>query len=186
MDKKHVDILKNGGVGVIPTDTVYGIACNPFSKDALCKLYKLKGRDENKPPVIIISEISDLIKFRAIVSKQHFKFIGKYWPGKVTVIFEISKEFDYLDKGKGLAVRFPGDKKVVEFLKQTGPLATSSANLQGTPLALNITEARKYFGDNVDFYEDWGDLDSTPSTLVDLRGGEIKVLRQGGVEIDFI
>jgi L-threonylcarbamoyladenylate synthase len=180
---ENIKILKTGGVGVIPTDTVYGIACSTFAKEALLKLFKIKGRDENKPPVVLISDISDLEKFGAKISPMQTEFINKYWPGKVTVIFEIAKEFEYLDKGIGLAIRFPADKKVIEFLKQTGPLATSSANLQNQTPAKNISEAKKYFGSTVDFYEDDGDLDLNASTLVDLRSGEVKVLRQGEIKI---
>ena len=82
-----------------------------------------------------------------------------------------------------MAIRWPADKKVLEFLKQTGPLATSSANIQGQPPAKNISEAKKYFGNKVDFYEADGDLESLPSTLVDLRDGQVKILREGEVKI---
>ena len=184
MQPENIEKLKNGGVGVIPTDTVYGLACSPFSKEALDKLFKIKGRDEGKPPVIIISEIADLLKFKAVVSRPHFRFMAEYWPGKVTIIFEVPKEFDYLDKGNGLAVRFPKDKKIQEFLRQTGPLATSSANPQGQPVARNISEAREYFKDLVDFYEGEEELTVTPSTLVDLRAGVVRVLRQGDVKVE--
>ena len=184
MLQENIKILREGGVGVIPTDTIYGLACSAFDEKALARLFKLKGRDEDKPPVVIISEIGDLEKFGAKVSSTHLEFMKKYWPGKVTIIFEISPEFKYLDKGKGLAIRFPNGKNIQEFLKQTGPLATSSANMQGQPPAKNITEARKYFGDKVDFYEDSGNLDSLPSTLVKINDDKIEVLREGVVKIN--
>ena len=183
MNSENIQILKNSGVGVIPTDTIYGLACTAFDKKALDRLFQIKGRDENKPPVIIISSIKDLEKFGAKISQTHSDFMKKYWPGKVTVIFEVAKEFEYLDKGKGLAIRFPNDKNIQEFLKQTGPLATSSANMQGQPPAKNITEARKYFANDVDFYEDGGELDSAPSTLVKIVGDKVEVLRVGAVII---
>ena len=180
---KNIEILKSGGVGVIPTDTIYGLACSVFKSEAILRMFAVKGRAENKPPVVIISAISDLEKFGAKLSKEHFEFMKKYWPGKVTIIFEISKDFEYLDQGLGLAVRLPADQYVLEFLKETGPLATTSANSQGQPPAKNISEAKNYFGDNIDFYEDEGNLESLPSTLVDLRGEEIKILREGEVKI---
>lgn len=183
MNSKNIEILKNGGVGVMPTDTVYGLVCSAFSKEALNRIYKLKGRDENKPPVIIISDISDLEKFEAKVSPAHQKIIEKYWPGKVTIIFEIPSDLNYLDKGLGLAVRLPADEKLREFLKQTGPLATTSANISGQLFAKNIEEARKYFGNAVDFYEDGGELNSAPSTLVRINGDKVEILRQGAVVI---
>lgn len=188
MKKETVDILKNGGVGVIPTDTVYGVACSAFSKEALLKLYELKGRDENKPPVVLISSVEDLKLFGAEMTESAKIFLAKYWPGKISVIFKIKPELSYLDKGLGLAIRLPADKKILAFLKMTGPLATSSANIQGQSPAKNITEAKKYFGlpgqgDMVDFYEDGGELDSPPSTLVRINGDKIEVLREGAVKV---
>lgn len=183
MESKSIDILKNDGVGVIPTDTVYGLACSAFSPLALERLFKIKGRAENKPPVVIISDVSDLEKFGAEVSSVHSELIKKYWPGKVTVIFNIAKKFEYLDKGLGLAVRLPADENLRNILRQTGPLATSSANPEGLPTAKNIEEAKKYFGDKVDFYEDGGELSPAPSTLVRITGDKVEVLRQGAVKI---
>jgi tRNA A37 threonylcarbamoyladenosine synthetase subunit TsaC/SUA5/YrdC len=83
----------------------------------------------------------------------------------------------------GLAIRLPAEKSIRDFLEKTGPLATSSANLEGESPAKNIAEAQKYFGSEVDFYEDGGELNSKPSTLVKIDGDEIKVLRQGAVII---
>jgi len=183
MKSENIEILKNSGVGIIPTDTVYGIVCSAFDKEALDRLFKIKGRDENKPPVVLISALSDLERFGAVVTKKHSEIIAKYWPGKLTIVFDIDKKFEYLDKGRGLAVRFPSDENILNFLKQTGPLATSSANTQGQTPAKNITEAEKYFGESVDFYEDGGELDSEPSTLVKIVGDKIEIIRQGAVKI---
>ena len=183
MTPQNIEILKNGGVGVIPTDTIYGLACGAFNKEALIKLYELKGRDESKPPVVLISSIEDLKLFGAEITESTHNFLKKYWPGKISIIFTIKTEFSYLDKGMGLAIRLPADKKVLEFLKQTGPLATSSANHQAQIPAKNIAEAKRYFNDEVDFYEDGGELDSPPSTLVRINGDKVEVLRQGAVVV---
>lgn len=186
MDQKYIDILKNGGVGVIPTDTIYGIACSVFSKEALDRIFEIKGRDENKPPVVIINDVKELDIFGIKISDKAKEFINKYWPGKVSIIFDISPEYSYLDKSRGLAIRLVNDFKIKEFLEKTGPLATSSANTQGLPPAKNIEEAKKYFNDKVDFYYDIGDLISEPSTLVKISGDNIEVLRQGVVKIDVL
>ncbi|MDD4803552.1 MAG: L-threonylcarbamoyladenylate synthase [Candidatus Paceibacterota bacterium] len=186
MDQKYIDILKNSGVGVIPTDTIYGIACSVFSKDALDRIFEIKGRDENKPPVVIISNVEELNIFSINLTNKAKEFINKYWLGKVSIIFDISPEYSYLDKNRGLAIRLVNEPKIKEFLEKTGPLATSSANTQGLPLAKNIEEAKKYFGDKVDFYYDVGDLISEPSTLVKISGDNIEVLRQGAVKIDVL
>ncbi len=179
-------MLKNGGVGVIPTDTIYGIACSVFSKEALDRIFEIKGRDENKPPVVIINDIKELDIFGIKLIDKAKEFIDKYWPGKVSIIFKVSSEYAYLDKGRGLAIRLVDDQKIKEFLEKTGPLATSSANIQGLPPAKNIEEAKKYFSDKVDFYYDIGELVFEPSTLVKIDGDKIEVLRQGAVKIDML
>jgi L-threonylcarbamoyladenylate synthase len=183
MKTENIEILKNGGVGVMPTDTVYGIVCSAFSKPALERLFKVKGRDENKPPIILIADISDLDRFGISISPTQVEFMGKYWPGKVTIIFTVPENFSYLDKGLGLAIRLPADESLREILRQTGPLATTSANFQGQTTAKNINEAKKCFADNVDFYEDGGELESLPSTLVKISGDKVEILRQGAVVI---
>jgi len=184
MKNENIEILKNGGVGVIPTDTIYGIVCSAFKKDALERVFEIKGRDENKPPVVVIADIEDLKKFSIDMSEKISKFVSKYWPGKMSIIFSISSDFSYLDKGRGLAIRLPADDKLREFIRKTGPLATSSANLQNFPPAKNICEARNYFGDKVDFYIDGGELNSLPSTLVKIVGDDIEVVRDGAVKIE--
>ena len=186
MDEIYINMLKNGGVGVIPTDTIYGIACSVYSKDALDRIFEIKGRDENKPPVVIISDIKELNIFGIKLTDKAKDFINKYWPGKVSIIFNIYPEYSYLDKGRGLAIRLVNDQKIKEFLEKIGPLATSSANTQGLPPAKNIEEAKKYFSDRVDFYYDIGDLVSEPSTLVKIDEDKIEVLRQGVVKIDML
>lgn len=183
MKTENISILKAGGIGVIPTDTVYGLVCDSFSETALSRMFKLKGRAENKPPVVIVSALSDLDLFGIKLNPVEEEIITKYWPGPVTIIFNRKSELNFLDQGLGLAIRLPADEKLRVILKQTGPLATTSANLQGQPPAQNIFEARSYFADRVDFYEDGGNLDSTPSTLVRIKDGKIEVLREGKIKI---
>ena len=117
------------------------------------------------------------------------KVLDKIWPGQVSVILPCeSDKFEYLHRGtKALAIRFPDKKDLLELLKETGPLIAPSANFEGEPPALTIKEARDYFGDKVDFYEDAGKLDSQPSTLISLnKDGKIRILRQGEVKISVL
>jgi L-threonylcarbamoyladenylate synthase len=163
---------------------VYGIACSAFSKTALLRMFEIKGRSENKPPVVLISNISELEKFSAKITNKHIELINKYWPGPLTIIFDISLEFKYLDKGLGLAIRLPNDQKIINILMETGALATSSANHAGESPAKNITEAQEYFHDQVDFYENGGNLDSLPSTLVRVKDDKIEIIREGVVKLN--
>jgi len=184
MDQVKIDIIKNGGVGVIPTDTVYGLVCVAFNEEALKRMFEIKGRAENKPPVVLIADVSDLQKFGVELSGRSKILAEKFWPGPVSLIMPIKEELNYLDQGLGLAIRLPDDDLLRKILRLTGPLATTSANLQNQPPARNAEEARKYFGRRVDFYEEAGDLCQVASTLVKIKGNNVEVLRQGKVKID--
>src|SRR5262249_701078 len=137
-------------VGVIPTDTVYGLVARAADKAAVERLYKLKSR-EHKPGTIIAASIEQLVDLG--IKRRYLKAVEQFWPGAVSVIIPCGPELEYLHQGlQSLAVRIPGDESVHDLLAQTGPLVTSSANQPGEPSANTIAEARQYFGDQVDFY----------------------------------
>ncbi len=179
-----ISILKNSGVGILPTDTLYGIVGSAFSEKAVERIYTLKGRDEDKPLIILINSIGDLGRFGVEIDQETEEILQKYWPGKVSVILPcLDPRFEYLHRGKGsLAFRLPVDKKLISILKETGPLVAPSANPQGLVPAKTIAEAKEYFGDKVDFYEDGGILKSLPSTLIGIKDGQITVLRKGALK----
>lgn len=183
MKEEYIKIIKEGGIGVIPTDTVYGVVCSAFNEKALTRMFEVKGRADNKPPVVLIADLSDLLKFGAELTDRSKTLINKFWPGPVSLILPIKSELIYLDQGLGLAIRLPNDNDLRQFIRQTGPLATTSANLQNQPPARNADEARKYFGKRVDFYEDGGELKQVASTLVKVKGDKVEVLRQGTVKV---
>ncbi len=168
-----------GEVGVIPTDTLYGIVCSAFNEKAIEKIYELKKRNINKSVVILISDISDIKKFEINTSDEILEKIEKFWPGPNSIIFPCQLEkFKYLHHGANeIAFRLPDNKNLIEFLKQTGPIIAPSANIEGLPPAKNIDEAQKYFGSNVDFYIDGGILDGQPSRLIKFVGGDIQFVR---------
>lgn len=172
-------------VGVMPTDTIYGLCASAFSKKAVLRIYEIKGRRPDKPLIILISSLNDLRRFGIKLNKNQVKIIKRLWPGKVSVVLPCkNKNFNYLTRGtKTLAFRFPGDKKLLKILRKTGPLVAPSANPEGKKPAINIKTAKKYFGTKVDFYIDGGELKSKPSTLVLLKENSIQILRQGAVNI---
>lgn len=186
MDTKEIiKILKKDGIGILPTDTLYGLVGRAESKDAVQRIYKVKGRDDGKPLIILISSFSDFKKFGIDCDLKTKALLEKFWPGKVSVILSCeNKELTYLHRGtKSLAFRFPHKKSLLEILKKTGPLVAPSANPQGLSPALTISEAKKYFHSNVDFYFSEGKKTSQPSTLVSFTDGELKILRQGAKKI---
>lgn len=184
---KAAKILKNGGVGVVPTDTLYGVSASVFSKAAIRRIYRLRKRDPKKPLIVLISSLRDTEKLGIQLQPEVRKLLAKLWPGRVSVVLPCAdKSLVYLHRGtNSLAVRLPHYRKLVAFLKKTGPLVSASVNPQGRPPAETIAQAVKYFGDKIDFYVDIGHLSSAPSTLISLLDSKPKILRPGAVKLNF-
>jgi L-threonylcarbamoyladenylate synthase len=176
----HINILKQGGVGVLPTDTLYGLVGYALNRPAIERIYRLKQRTPDKPFIILVSSVDELAQFGVDLTDDLRSRLEQAWSTTPTsIIVPISAEiFDYLDRGtKTLAFRKPNNLELLELLSQTGPLAAPSANPEGALPALTIDEARNYFGDNVDFYVDGGRHETHPSRLIKLENGSVTVLR---------
>lgn len=180
-DDRLVNLLRSGSVGVLPTDTVYGIVCRAADETAVTRLYALKVRD-HKPGTIIADTMDHLIElgFKA----RYIHACEAFWPNPLSVVVPCSQSA--LSQGVGsIAVRVvKGPEALLRLLEQTGPLLTSSANRPSEPSANTIQDAQEYFGNTVDFYVDGGDLsDQKPSTLIRVVDDAIEVLRLGAVTI---
>ena len=177
-------ILKNGGVIIAPTDTLYGILSRAEDKKAVDRIYKIKGRDEGKPFIILITSVKDLDKFNI----KHSEILSntRMLP-KVSMIMPCgNKKWEYLHRGtKSLAFRLisPKNKYLYALIKRVGPLVAPSANPQGLEPAYTIKEAKNYFGDNIDLYIYSGVRKSKPSTIVSFLESKPKVIRQGAVKL---
>jgi L-threonylcarbamoyladenylate synthase len=185
MRAENIEILKNGGVGVIPTDTIYGLVGSALKPETVKRISELKKRADGKAFIVLISSITDLKIFGIELSDKARELLNKYWPGKVSVeLFSDLPKYKYLRNPDNTnAFRLPAKEDLINLLKEVGPLVVPSANISFEPPAKNITEAKKYFGDKVDFYEDGGELDSAPSTLIRIVNDKVEVLRQGAVII---
>lgn len=179
--------LKSGKIGVIPTDTIYGIVGSALIPKTVERIYKLKKRDTGKPFIILISSSEDLKIFNISISVKIEQFLKKIWPGKVSVILDLPEKnnLKYLHRGtNSLSFRLPDNPSLIKLLKISGPLVSPSANLEGEKESESIDQAKKYFGGNVDFYIDGGKIKSKPSTLIKIKNNEITILRKGAVEIE--
>ncbi len=179
-------LQKPGAVGIIPTDTVYGIVGRASDEEAVARLYALKKRD-NKPGTLIAANLEQLEALG--LKRRYLKAVEQFWPGAVSVVIPVSNSaLAYLHKGKmSLAVRIPDDVELQQLLEQTGPLVTSSANPAGQPTAVTIQQAKDYFGDQLDFYENGGDLSKRePSTVVRIVDDAVDVLREGAVKVTML
>ncbi len=182
-DSEIVNLLQNGSVGVIPTDTVYGLACLATDRTAVGRLYELKSRDD-KPGTLIAASIEQLVELG--IPRRYVTAAQNFWPNPISVIIPTTPDLQYLDLGRmSLAMRVPIDQTITALLANTGPLLTSSANHPGEPPASTSEEAKTYFGDSVDFYVDGGDLsDRAASTIIRIIDDAVEVLREGAVKIN--
>ena len=181
-DKRLITLLLQSAVGVMPTDTVYGLVGRAVDPAAVQRLYALKHR-EHKPGTIIAASIDQLVELG--LKARYLKAVEAYWPGRISIVIP-SAELAYLHQGVGsLAVRVVADKDLQALLEQTGPLLTSSVNDPGQPPANHLQEAQAYFADKVDFYVDGGDLsDRAASTVIRIVDDAVEMLRAGAVKLD--
>lgn len=179
-NKKSIESLKKDGIGIIPTDTIYGIVGCALSPNAVRKIYRVRQRNPKKPMIILISKISDLKLFDIKLDTATKSILNKLWPARVSVILpSYSPKFKYLRRvGKTLSFRLPNNRKLRSFISKTGPLVAPSANPEGLQPAKNISEAKKYFGGRVSFYIDSGSLNSKPSKIVAIENGKIITIRK--------
>lgn len=176
-------LLKQGAVGVLPTDTVYGLVCMASSELAVERLFTVKLREAN-PGTVLAASVQQLIDLG--LRARYVKAVEHFWPNAISVVIPCADNLFYLHQGKrSLAVRIPDDEVLRGLLRQTGPLMTTSANHPGQPTANTIAEAKAYFGNDADFYVDGGVLiDRPPSTIIRIVDDAIEVLREGAVKIN--
>jgi tRNA threonylcarbamoyl adenosine modification protein (Sua5/YciO/YrdC/YwlC family) len=176
-------LLRQGAVGVLPTDTIYGIVAAAQDKAAVERLYKIKHR-EGKPGTLVAANVAQLEALG--IERRYLDAVAHLWPNPISIVVPAGESLAYLHQGKdSLAVRIPRDEQLQALLIQTGPLLTSSANHPGEPAADTFADAEAYFGSEVDFYVDGGDVSGrSPSTVALLsQDGSLVVLRQGEVTV---
>ena len=175
-----VGAINNNEIVGIPTETVYGIGVNPYSQEAVDKIFEIKGRDGDKPLSILVSSYYDLQKLDIVSTIP--EVVELYWPGPLTIVVETTKEFADRVGTKNpfsIGVRVPDNELAIELLKITGPLAVTSANRSGENDITSDTEAENIFGKNIALYLEGASVHESGSTIIDFRieGGEI--LREG-------
>lgn len=178
---------------VMPTDTVYGVAADAFSPQAVATLLAAKGRGRNMPPPVLIPRIGTMEGLATEISDDARKLAEKYWPGPLTLIFHAQPTLTWdLGETKGtVALRVPDDQLALDLLTITGPLAVSSANRTGQAAAQTGSEARSQLAESVEVYLEGGfrpleGTDPTPSTIVDATGLRLRVVREGAISLEEI
>ncbi|MFA6353661.1 MAG: L-threonylcarbamoyladenylate synthase [Candidatus Paceibacterota bacterium] len=179
-NKKLVETLEKGGVVVMPTDTIYGIAGKAQDLITVEHIYALRKRSPNKPCIILIGDINELDKFSITLSEEQKNVIKNFSLPTSFILDCPLEEFAYLHRGtKTLAFRIPLNEDLRKLLIQTGPLVAPSANPEGLSPAKSIIEAKKYFGDSVDLYIDGGNITNKASKILKLnKDGTVIVIRE--------
>ncbi|NLB47182.1 MAG: threonylcarbamoyl-AMP synthase [Microbacteriaceae bacterium] len=185
--------IGRGDLVVLPTDTVYGVGADAFSPEAVTKLLEAKGRGRQSPPPVLIPDLATLGALAADANDAVRGLADRFWPGALTMnlFANPSLSWDLGDTGGTVALRMPDQPLTLELLRETGPLAVSSANATGEPAARAVADAERMLGESVAVYLDAGETpgDGTPSTIIDatrltVEGGTVRVLREGGVSRD--
>lgn len=182
------NVLKNGGLVMHPTETCYGFAVDIFNKEALDKLYEVKGREENKPLSILVDSF-EMANEYGVFSEKATKLAKKYWPGPLSIIVKRKKSLpDFLNKGQeGISIRFSSDNFCTEVVRKLGvPITTTSANVSGfEPLYEVNLDQFKEKANLIDLVVDGGKIQNNkPSTVVKVDGEKILILRQGALNIE--
>src|ERR1022692_4478941 len=176
----------SGELVVLPTDTVYGVGADAFSAAAVTHLLAVKGRGRDMPPPVLVGTVRAASALVEDLGPYGQQLIDEFWPGGLTLVFRASRSLKWdLGETRGtVAVRMPQHPVALELLKQTGPMAVSSANLSGSPAATTAAGAREQLGDSIAVYLDGGPCQAdVPSTIVDLTGDVPRLLRAGVVPI---
>lgn len=187
----HVDeatrALAAGGLVVLPTDTVYGIAADAFRPEAVQALLDAKGRGRQMPPPVLIGDVRTLDGLADDVSDEVRELVTQHWPGPLTVILraQASLQWDLGETRGTVALRMPDHELALAVLRRTGPLAVSSANTTGSPAATTAAAAEEMLGRSVRVYLDAGDSPGgVASTIVDATGPQLRILREGALSAD--
>lgn len=186
--------IGRGRLVVIPTDTVYGVAADAFNASAVQSLLDAKGRGRQSPPPVLIGGIETLGALAETVTPEMTKLAEAFWPGGLTIVVpaRATLTWDLGDTNDTVAVRMPDNSIALELLRETGPLAVSSANRTGEPAALTAGEAEAQLGESIDVYLDGGSASDSRSgsTIVDctptLIGKPVAILRDGVISRDAI
>jgi L-threonylcarbamoyladenylate synthase len=182
-----VTAVRAGELIVLPTDTVYGIGADAFIPASVTTMLAAKGRGRNMPPPVLVGTARAAAALVDDLGPFGQDLIDEFWPGALTLVFRASPTLLWdLGETRGtVALRMPLHAIALDVLRQTGPMAVSSANRHGQPPATTSYEAEQQLGETVSVYLDGGPCsDSIPSTILDLTGSIPKVLRSGAIPVD--
>lgn len=185
--KAAVTSIREGGLVVLPTDTVYGLGCDAFDPAAVRQLLSVKGRGREMPPPVLISARTTMDALAVGLPEDARALAERFWPGPLTLICrqQSSLQWDLGDTRGTVALRMPDHPVALSLLARTGPLAVSSANRTGMAAATSVEDAEEMLGESVDVYLDDGPVSGgVPSTILDVTAPAVRLLRPGSLGLE--
>ncbi len=179
------DVLVDGGVAVIPTDTVYGLAALPDDADAMARLFALKGRSADAPVAVLCATPMQALSIAGTLSATAAVLAARHWPGPLTLVLPRHPDLDW-ELGPPVAtigVRCPDHPLIQRVTDRVGPIAATSANRHGAPTPTSAVVAADSLTGPVDLVVDGGEIEGSASTVVDATGAEPRLLRPGPIPL---
>ncbi len=182
-----VNVLKNNGVVLLPTDTIYGLMCDATNIEAVDKIYRMKNRDYSKPMLILVSNIDMLNKYCKVENGTEKMLIDKYFPGEMTIILKRKEDIPLLvTSGKDtIGVRIPNNKELLSIIsKLDRPLVSTSANISNSINITSIDLLDERIKKEADYIYDGGVVNNNASTVVKVDDNKVVILREGNLSQD--
>ena len=178
-------VLLAGGVVAYPTDTFYGLGVDPFNQEAVNRIFELKGREKNKPLILLISSRAQLETMVKEITPAHSALIHKFWPGPLTLLFKPGSVIsENVSAGSNrIGIRQPGNTMTRNLISALGqPITAPSANLAGESPPITAKQVQQSFGNRVDLIIDGGTCQGgKPSTVVDAVETPVRLVRHGAI-----
>lgn len=188
--ERAAEVVRKGGVILYPSDTIYGLGCDPFCESAVRRILQIKKRPGEKGLLVLVSSLEWLERLARGVDSDVLDICKRFWPGPLTIVLkarpELSRE---LTGGAGkIGIRWPANPFLQEWMERIpGPVVSTSANLSGGEVVTSVRELKELFGSDVDlFVQSTEPLGGTPSTVVDFTCTPPEILRQGplGLQVE--
>jgi L-threonylcarbamoyladenylate synthase len=182
--------LLRGEVVAIPTDTVYGLAADPFNLAAVEEIYRVKGRPDERALPILVNSLDQAMLLAREVPRNFLRLAEEFWPGALTLVVNASNRLPLkvtANTGR-IALRWPRSEVVARLIEEVdGPLTGTSANLSGSEACSDAQQVFGQLGDRLKLILDGGETKTvTPSTIVELHGSKWKILREGAISAEEI
>jgi len=179
--------LTRGSVLAIPTDTFYGLAADPFNLSAVDEIYKVKGRPETRALPILVRSLEQAMQLAREVPQNFLKLAQTFWPGALTLVVDAANRLPLkvtANTGK-VALRWPKNEVACRLIEEfDGPITGTSANISGFPSCASAEQVMKQLGGRLSLILDTGETGAMlGSTIVELRGGAWKIIREGAIPV---